>query len=232
MDDRKCPFCGGMLLDKICVDCGYEYLTEEEIAAPYDFEPENDHFGTEEAKADEFGMEGISLESLDGSVSAAAPQMASVGAAHTGSGIVPPKARQFQNPNSVPFNAQVNNFQANNAQVHTPPKYTPPPPPPMPVQQNVSVFEMMVKDFSAYIQKCWWQILLTFLIPTTGLFFGSYYISKIKRGGTVTDVAIGILYIVAFVILKASGFDLLGLDAILWTILQALPRRRRRYRYY
>ncbi|MBQ8780313.1 MAG: hypothetical protein IJZ72_01360 [Oscillospiraceae bacterium] len=59
MDDRRCPFCGGALLDKICIDCGFEYLTEDEIAAPYDFVPENDAFGEAEPPDDTAEMEDI-----------------------------------------------------------------------------------------------------------------------------------------------------------------------------
>lgn len=65
MDDRRCPLCGGILLEKICIDCGFEALTEEEIAAPYDFVPENDKFGDAESVSDAAEMEGISVSSIE-----------------------------------------------------------------------------------------------------------------------------------------------------------------------
>ena len=206
MDDRRCIFCGGMLLDNICVNCGFECLSEEEIAAPYDFEPGNDVYGeTENDKT--YGMEGISLENLDGSVSS--------------DNIVP--AAAVQKPKAVP---PVKNVQTvkNNQTVYTPP--------PAPMQSNPSVFEMIVKDFSTYIQKNWWQLLLLIIAPTTGFFIGAFHIAKIKNGGTASDVVIGVMYIIAAAALKFGGLDLFGLDALLDSLLEALPRRRHRYRYY
>lgn len=59
-NDMKCPLCGGMLLEKICIDCGFECLTEDEIASPYDFVPDNDKFGESEPSDDNAEMESIS----------------------------------------------------------------------------------------------------------------------------------------------------------------------------
>ncbi|MBQ8826690.1 MAG: hypothetical protein IJ007_06320 [Oscillospiraceae bacterium] len=208
MDERRCIFCGGRLLDNVCVNCGFECLSEEQIAAPYDFEPSNDSYGEEEVSGTEV-MEGISadnisMESLDGSMPSVAVKPAPV---RNNTAYAPPPVQKVQNNQ---------------------PAYTPPP---APIQQNASVFETIVKDFSTYIQKNWWQFLLVLLVPTTSFFIGAFYFSKLKRGGTVIDVIIGILFIIIGASLKFSGFDLFGIDAVLSSILEAMPRRRHRYRY-
>ena len=94
MDDRRCPFCGGMLLEKVCVNCGYEYLTEDEITAPYDFNPENDHFGEEEKS--------VQFEEMAG-ISAADVEMASIGISQMPRSAYSPKTAAYNN-NPYPSN--------------------------------------------------------------------------------------------------------------------------------
>ena len=74
----------------------------------------------------------ISMESLDGSMPSVAVKPAPV---RNNTAYAPPPVQKVQNNQ---------------------PAYTPPP---APIQQNSSVFETIVKDFSTYIQKNWWQFL-------------------------------------------------------------------------
>lgn len=216
MDDRRCPFCGGMLLEKVCIDCGFEHLTEEEIAAPYDFEPENDNFGEAEQPA-YCGMDGISVSALDG-------DPASVGMESIGASYIPAPKIQTPPPPIV-----------NNTPKNTAVQYTPPPAPMPPVQPQLSGPEQFVKDFADYIRKHWWMFLLTFLLPTAGMIIGGVYICGAKyTNDSLKAFLTGIAYIAVSTMLKAAGVDILGIDVVLGNLLFELLRRtgRHRYRYH
>ncbi|MBQ8780312.1 MAG: hypothetical protein IJZ72_01355 [Oscillospiraceae bacterium] len=214
MDDRRCPFCGGMLLDKVCIDCGFEHLTEEEIAAPYDFEPDNDSFGEEEKPA-YAGMDGITLSALDGS--------ASVGMESISLSNIPAPKIQTPPPPIVKKTPVNTNVQPN-----------PPPAPLPPVQPQLSGYEKFVKDVADYIRKHWWMLLLTLLIPTSGYIIGGVYITVARHSDGTKAILTGIAYIIASTLLKAAGVDILGIDVVLGNLLFELLKssRRRRYRYY
>lgn len=214
MDDRRCPFCGGMLLDKVCIDCGFEHLTEEEIAAPYDFEPENDNFGEAEQPAYS-GMDGISLSSLDGSPASVGMESISISPAPKIQTPPPPVVKNTPKSNYV--------------------QPAPPPAPLPPLQPQMSGTDQFVKNVADYIRKHWWMFLLTILLPTAGIIIGCIYIFVASKTDGIKAVVTGIIYIIVSAMFKAAGIDILGIDVvlgkILWEIFRSSGRRRHRYRY-
>lgn len=49
---EKCPICGSRLTRGVCGDCGYTLPDEASIASPYNYDPDDDHFGAAEEKYD------------------------------------------------------------------------------------------------------------------------------------------------------------------------------------
>ena len=156
--DRRCPLCGGMLLEKVCIDCGFESLTEEEIAAPYDFEPSNDYYGDEEDDETEI-MEGISIESisaesLDKGMSSVSIKLSSSVSSRSNTAYNQPvkkTAASAMKNNSVDVSKSFKD----------------------PTVSDVA--QIMVKDFVEILKKHWWKILPTLMFPIVGLLIGFVY---------------------------------------------------------
>ncbi len=155
MSERRCPLCKGMLLDNICINCGFEVLEENDISAAYDFDPNNDFFGEAEPeeKADmETIAEVDTAALLDAANLRRANEMLQYKAAQKNAAL---KAQNKAAP--------VQNIQ-----------------PVQPPPQQFSLFETIVKDFSEWVRKDWWKLALVLVNPFFGILIGFIYLAMVK----------------------------------------------------
>lgn len=193
-----------MLLDNVCIDCGFESLEEKDISSPYDFNPLNDRFGEPEQVEEWGGMESIS--SVDVNVS-----------------VLPPAEELKRNVNNAPaYNHRQNipqNFQNNtpqNFQQNIPrnfQQYVPP------VQQPASLGETIISDITAFIKKHWWKMLLMVISPALGMLIGCMHltIARFSRDNEVvfTNVLKGLAYLVASIVMNKFGIGFIDLNWLL-----------------
>lgn len=142
-----------MLLEKICIDCGFESLTEEEIAAPYDFEPNNDVFGEEEIDETEV-MDGISAEIIP--TESLGENMSS------GSVNISSSASVRNKPVQKAVSPTLKNKPVNVSDPFKNPTIS-------------GVAEFIAKDFVETVKKHWWKMLITLLFPIIGFLIGLGY---------------------------------------------------------
>lgn len=201
---EKCPLCGSDLQNNVCISCGFEPPDEHDIAAPYDYDPDNDYFGEREQihyyeappqPDQQYEMESVTpMQTGFASAPKVIPNIKVNQGAPPAPSPTPPK--KLINPNTV--------------------KPNPPPPPPSDPQFT---FETIVKDVSTYIQKHWWLFLLLFLAPTSGFLIGIAYCAKSKIDGKgIQSVLTGIMYIVAAFFLYQGGVGIDALNELIFTL--------------
>ncbi len=160
MSERRCPLCKGMLLDNICINCGFEALEEQDISSAYDFDPDNDSFGEAEPEKE--------------------TDMESVGEVDTASLL---SAENLRRANDMLQYKAAQKNAALKTQTNTPPPVrnkTPMQPVQPPPQQQFSLGETVIKDFVDWLRKDWWKALLTLINPTFGMFIGIIYFAMVK----------------------------------------------------
>lgn len=176
-----------MLLDNVCIDCGFEALEEKDISSPYDFNPLNDRFGEAEQVEEWGGMESISSAEVNVSVLPPAEEL-----------------KLKRNANNAPaYNHRQNipqNFQ----------QYVPP------VQQPASLGEIIISDITAFIKKHWWKMLLMIISPAFGMLIGCahFTIARFSRDNEVvfTNVLKGLAYLVVSIVMNKFGFGFIDLN--------------------
>lgn len=205
---EKCPLCGGKLQNNLCISCGFEPPDEHDIAAPYDYDPDNDYFGEREKiryhepppqPAQQFEMESVApIQTGYASAPKVIPNI---------------KVNQAAPPAPSPMNSPVPP-----KKLQSPRNVTPNPPPPPPSNPQFT-FETIVKDVSTYIQKHWWLFLALFLAPASGYIIGIAYCAKSKIDGKgIQSVLTGIMYIVAAFMLSMGGVGIAPLNELIYTI--------------
>ncbi len=200
MAARKCPICGEKTVNGKCYSCGFVFPDEEKLAAEYDLDPSNVLFGEAAEEA------APTMEKLDTNA------MPSIDAPRTSLLSYPEiKARP-----AVPQKPVRNN-------VAPKPQPQPQQQPPMQVYQPVDPLTYFVKTVVNFVTAHWWQFLITLLTPTAGILFAVYYFIKFSYGSRAfSDIALGIIFFIAGMLLIASGTDLMGLDYWLREILLEL----------
>jgi len=196
MAERKCPICGKITANGECYSCGFVFPDEEKIAAVYDLDPSNVTFGEAAEEA------APAMEKLDTNA------MPSVDVPRTSLLSYPKiKARP-----AVPQKPARNNVIPKPQQQ-----------PPMQVYQPADPLTSFVKAVVNFVTAHWWQFLITLLTPTAGILFAVYYFIKFSYGSRAfRDIALGIIFFIAGMLLIASGTDLMGLDYWLREILLEL----------
>lgn len=240
---RKCPICGNMTAGGECFSCGFEFPDEKEIAAPYDLDPSNDLFGEKGVEGLMPAMDTVSTAGAAGTVGAVSvpsgetPHMSGLsvsGQTVQLASVQPPPANAMPN---IQVRPAANLAPA--AQTRRPPKPAPPPAPvpaspPPPVtpqpaqyQQPPGLGTRIVRTVVDFVTAHWWQFLTTLLLPTTGVFFSSYYFIKFRQSNLVRNLLLGIVFLVLALFLRINNADILGLDRYLREILDDSYRRRR-----
>ena len=198
MEERRCPLCKGMLLDNVCIDCGFESLEEKDISAPYDFNPLNDRFGEPEQVEEWGGMESISSADVNVSVLPPAEELKLKRNANN--------APAYNHRQNTPQNFQQNipqNFQQNVQSV----------------QQPASLGEVIISDITAVIKKHWWKLVLMIISPALGMLIGCVHftIARFSRDNQVifTNVLKGLAYLVASIVMNKFGFGFIDLNWLL-----------------
>ena len=182
MDDRRCPLCGGILLGEVCADCGFECLAEDEIAASYDFNPDNDYFGEPAPMNSADESEDISAADDESESFPASPLQSSYG-----------KVSQKIQPNVNHNMPYANGGNHNN------------------VSSPQSVLEIIIQDCVNYIKKHWWKMLLTLIFPLSGLIIGYIYCAFGGNGRNWVKYTTGVAYILAAILFLFNGIGFTGI---------------------
>lgn len=206
---EMCPLCGGKLQNNVCISCGFVPPDEQAIAAPYDYDPDNDYFGEREKiryhEPPPQPVQQHEMESIDPIQTGYASAQKVIPNIKVNQAAPPAPA---PNPPPTPPKKLIN-----------PQNVQPNPPPPPQFQKAPFTFETIVKDVSTYIQKHWWLFLMLFLAPTSGFLIGIVYCAKSKIDGKgIQSVLTGIMYIMAAFFLYRGGVGFDVLNRLIFTI--------------
>ncbi len=90
----------------------------------------------------------------------------------------------------------------------------------VPYVQQASLPEQFVKGVVNLVTRNWWKALIIALVPTAGIFFALYFFSKFKEDHLTGDILTAVIFGVISVVLIFSGWDPIGLDEILQTVMR------------
>ncbi len=261
---EMCPLCGDKIIFGECSSCGFIPPDYSVIAAPYDLDPSNDHFGEADSAegmfpADMTDMGDVSfgeMPELD-IPSIALPNLQSLNSLGFASAnakpapqIVVMKSNPLTGANPPLRNAQ-NTQSTAKAQPKRQPSQSPPPvqtfqptrnaqtaqtaqavqtvrnqqnavssAPFVPYVQQASLPEQFVKGVVNLVTRNWWKALIIALVPTAGIFLALYFFSKFKEDHLTGDILTAVIFGVISVVLIFSGWDPIGLDEILQTVMR------------
>lgn len=90
----------------------------------------------------------------------------------------------------------------------------------VPYVQQANLPEQFVKGVVNLVTRNWWKALIIALVPTAGIFFALYFFSKFKEDHLTGDILTAVIFGVISVVLIFSGWDPIGLDEILQTVMR------------
>lgn len=206
----KCPLCGGNTVNGECLSCGYKPPDLNAIAAPYDLDPANVVFGEAESLFETVEGSDISVGGELGMASVALPDVSAAvnsSGRFASMGIQPIPNIKTAAPKTPPIPQNRQQTPAN-APINQPPA-------------QATGFERFVKATADFFAKHWWKFLITLLAPTSGIimavvYLAAFFLFEFRKPDALTK---GVLFGALGGFLLSHGFDLFGLDAVLWQIL-------------
>lgn len=214
---EKCPICGGMIGNRTCLSCGFEIPEEDALAAPYNYDP--DDYMLQDLPAQSGNYEKSDHPDRGEMDALMPPSSESVGEAFAEKSSVKKTAVKFKPQEN--FSPPPTNY------THiTPPIEEP-------YEEPQSAFEVFVSGFVYEVKRHWWKALLIALIPISAIVFGMYYLWV--GGGrrryryepvnpenlNLKSFGLGILYMVIGFGLMFEGWDPIGINELILSIMRA-----------
>lgn len=212
---QKCPLCGGMIGNGVCLSCNYKIPDEDSIAAPYNYDPED------------YAQQGSSVQKNadeeNGSSDRGEMDTIGIPSADNVSEVLAPKPEWQKN--AVKYRPEPKDEREN---TFPPPVYNRSAPSfEQPEEEQQGAFDIFVQGFVYEVKRHWWKALLILFVPVSAIFIGAFYL--INSGGVrryrfqPVDPAkfdfkafgIGILYFAIGLGLMIEQWDPLGLNKLI-----------------